>query len=212
MARLPELKSPRLDMNPMVDMAFLLVTFFMLTTTFKLPQPLPVQTPASFSTVKLPERDVLILSVAPDGRVFVDMDGKFSRQRWLARMGDRYGVSFSAEQREAFGLMSGHGMPVQDLPAFLDLKPEQRKLATQPGVPLDSASNQLADWVLQARLVNPAVRVAIRADRDVPYRLVDGVIAMLLDQNVTRFNLITEQKPDPDAGGRAADRIPADTP
>jgi biopolymer transport protein ExbD len=212
MARLPELKSPRLDMNPMVDMAFLLVTFFMLTTTFKLPQPLPVETPASFSTVKLPERDVLILSVAPDGRVFVDMDGKFNRQRWLSRMGERYGVRFSAEQREAFGLMSGHGMPIQDLPAFLDQKPEQRQGSEQPGVPMDSASNQLADWVLHARLVNPSVRVAIRADRDVPYHLVDGVIAMLLDQNVTRFNLITEQKPDPDAGGRAADQAPAENP
>ena len=194
MNRVAQFKSPRLDMNPMVDMAFLLVTFFMLTTTFKLPQPLLVDTPLSSAKVKLPERDVLILSVGDDGRVFMDLDGKFTRQRLLVRMGERYGVHFSREEREAFGIMTGYGVPIEQLSTLISMSQEERQLLHQPGIPLDSAHNQVAEWLTQARLVNPGLRIAIRADRDVPYSRISGLINTLLDQNITRFNLITEQR------------------
>ena len=38
--------SVKIDMNPMVDLAFLLLTFFMLTTTFTLPQTMELVMPA----------------------------------------------------------------------------------------------------------------------------------------------------------------------
>ena len=178
----------------MVDMAFLLVTFFMLTTTFKMPQVQSVNTPASFADTRLPEKDIITLVVSPEGRVFLDADGKFTRQKLLGRMGERYNLNFSAEQREAFGLLGGFGMPVEGLSSFLDLSPEQRKAVVQPGIPMDSAQNQLSDWLIQARLINPSFRVAIRADRNVPYAMVDQLVQTLLDQNITRFNLITDPK------------------
>lgn len=178
----------------MVDMAFLLVTFFMLTTTFKMPQVLSVNTPASFADTRLPEKDVITLTVSPEGRIFMDADGKFTRQKLLVRMGERYNLAFDEQQRAAFGLLGGFGMPVEGLAPFLNLSPEQRKLVVQPGIPADTVANQLADWLIQARLINPAFRVAIRADKDVPYDLVDQLIQTLLDQNITRFNLITDPK------------------
>ncbi len=194
MRKAPSFSSPQLDMNPMVDMAFLLVTFFMLTTTFKMPQVLSVNTPASFADTRLPEKDVIILTVSPEGLVFLDVDGKFTRQKLIGRMGDRYNIAFNDDQRAAFGLLGGFGMPVEGLSSFLDLTPEQRKSVAQPGIPMDSAQNQLADWLIQARLINPAFRLAIRADRNVPYSMVDQLIQTLLDQNITRFNLITDPK------------------
>ena len=45
----------RIDMTPMVDIAFLLLIFYMATTSFKPPEKLHVSLPASHSEIKLPE-------------------------------------------------------------------------------------------------------------------------------------------------------------
>src|SRR2546422_2952419 len=46
----------RIDMTPMVDVAFLLLTFFMLTTTMNRPQTMEINLPPSNTTVEVPER------------------------------------------------------------------------------------------------------------------------------------------------------------
>ena len=46
--------SIRIDMTPLVDVAFLLLTFFMLTTQFKSDASVIVDTPSSISEIKLP--------------------------------------------------------------------------------------------------------------------------------------------------------------
>jgi biopolymer transport protein ExbD len=53
----------KIDMTPMVDVAFLLLIFFMSTTQFKPPESVPINLPSSHSSLKLPESDILIISV-----------------------------------------------------------------------------------------------------------------------------------------------------
>lgn len=60
----------RMDMTPLVDVAFLLLTFFMLTTTFSLPQVMEINLPPSETRSEVTESTLLILRVTPDGRVF----------------------------------------------------------------------------------------------------------------------------------------------
>jgi biopolymer transport protein ExbD len=48
-------KSTRIYMTAMCDVAFLLLSFFIMTATSKVPEPKPVDTPASTIKAKLPE-------------------------------------------------------------------------------------------------------------------------------------------------------------
>lgn len=182
---------PSLDMTPMVDLAFLLVTFFMLTTTFAPQEPVIVDIPKSVSEIILPDKDRMIITIADDGRVFFDMDNQGARKQTLRYMGDKYGVSFTPQQETAFSILQGFGLPVNTLPDFLDMDPDQRNTIQQPGVPADSVNNQLADWVVFARMSNPKVRIAVKGDRDTNYKVVERVINTLIDRKVLRFNLIT---------------------
>ena len=186
--------STSIDMTPMVDLAFLLVTFFMLTTKFAPEEPLAVDMPTSVSEIKLPDTDILTISISKDGIVFFNMDGKYNREKLLAKMGEKYGVQFSDQEVRSFSLLSSMGVPFGNLKQFLSMAPEERKLVKQPGIPCDSLNNELADWVIFSRTTNPKLRIAIKGDRDAEYPVVKNVITTLIDKKVNRFNLITNME------------------
>jgi biopolymer transport protein ExbD len=61
----------RIDMTPMVDVAFLLLIFFMVTTVFRTPQALEINLPPDDQkTVDVAMSKVLEVRVLPDARVF----------------------------------------------------------------------------------------------------------------------------------------------
>jgi len=189
--------SPSLDMTPMVDLAFLLVTFFMLTTKFAPEEPVAVDMPTSISEIKLPEVDILTITISPEGVVFFNMDGKYNRQELLGKVGAKYGIAFDDTEKERFSVLPSFGLPVQNLKQFLAMSPDERKTIPQPGIPTDSLNNQLADWVVFSRTTNPKLRIAIKGDRDSNYPIVEKVINTLIDNRVTRFNLITNMEKGP---------------
>ena len=191
----PHRATPSLDMTPMVDLAFLLVTFFMLTTKFAAEEPVPVDTPSSTSTIKIPDTNVLTIMVDKDGKVYFNMDGQYNRADLLAKMGTKYGVDFDKTEQHSFAVMgSSVGIPIGSMKQFLDMEPEERKLVKQAGIPIDSLHNELADWVLEARLTNRMLRIAIKGDRNSDFPTVKKVIKTLIDRKVNRFNLITNEE------------------
>ena len=61
----------RIDMTPMVDVAFLLLIFFMVTTVFRTPQALEINLPPDKDVkVDVAESKVLTLRVLSDNRVY----------------------------------------------------------------------------------------------------------------------------------------------
>ena len=63
----------RMDMTPMVDVAFLLLTFFMLTTSMSRPQTMEINMPPSDVSVPVGETNLLTLRVKEDGSIFWNM-------------------------------------------------------------------------------------------------------------------------------------------
>src|SRR5512134_1664091 len=61
----------RIDMTPMVDVAFLLLIFFMVTTVFRTPQALEINLPPDKEVeIEVAESKVLSIRVLPDDRAY----------------------------------------------------------------------------------------------------------------------------------------------
>lgn len=200
---MPKVKIPRkstlIDMTAMCDVAFLLLTFFMLTTSFKADESVIVDTPSSISEIKLPDTDILNITVANDGRVFFNIDNKNSaREKLLAKISERYPeLQFSPQETRAFMLSGNVGLPINQLKGYLALEEIDRKAYQLPGIPVDSTNNELATWIMQGRLSNPNVRITLKGDQAAPWPVIKSVMNTLQDKNVNKFNLITDLEADP---------------
>lgn len=188
-------KSTSTDMTAMCDVAFLLLTFFILTATAKVPEALPVDTPASTVQTKLPETDLATITIGK-GKVFYDLKGREVRKRTLQLMGDKYGIKFTPDEIDKFALMEGFGVPIQNLSQIIAMKAADRTKAEQPGVPKDSLDNQLKEWIYNSRIANiennnKELQIAIKGDAKEEYPAIHKVMDILQDQKINSFSLVT---------------------
>ncbi|CAN5313212.1 biopolymer transporter ExbD [soil metagenome] len=207
--------SPALDMTPMVDLAFLLVTFFMLTATMRTPEPVIVDTPSSISEIILP-KNTMLLTIDTAGRVFLNYEGKDVRINALKRIMNKFpDVKFTEDQVQKFGSMQSFGVAIKDLPKYIDASGDERKKMDEAtkGIPMDTLNNndELSFWVNFIRVEGfiwgdaqkkdgktvEDMRIALKADGEASYKKIDAVIAIFKKQDVYQFNLITDLEADP---------------
>lgn len=193
-------KSISLDMTAMCDMAFLLLTFFILTATMKPDDPVIVDTPSSVSDIKLPDTNILTISIDKEGRVFFGVDGQFVRESVVQSMAKKYGATLSPEQIHEYSLLSAVGTPMNQIGQLLSMKNSQRQKVKQSGIPCDTTSNdsnELYYWIYYSRYADTKLRIAIRGDAGADYNVAKTVIATLQKQNINKFNFITnlEERP-----------------
>jgi len=63
----------KIDMTPMVDVAFLLLIFFMVTTVFRRPLAMEVNVPEPGAKVEVPASNVMTIYVVEDGSILYDV-------------------------------------------------------------------------------------------------------------------------------------------
>jgi biopolymer transport protein ExbD len=198
---MPKVKAKRqsvsLDMTAMCDVAFLLLTFFMLTAKFRPEEAVTITPPSSISEKPLNTKDgMLMVSVSPEGGVYLATDDQMAREFMLERMANRYGIAVTAEMKKNFMSSEIVGYPLGAMRQVLNMKPSEAK-ALSKGIPIDSANNELSYWVGYAKLSNPELKVAIKGDQNSNYKVFADIIGTLQAQNINIFQLVTgpENKP-----------------
>ena len=193
----PKKHAPHTDMTAMTDVAFLLLTFFIMTATFK-SNDAEITTPTSISQIKVPDDDIMVISIDKAGKVFFGVDAQPTRLAMLDNIGQAKGITFTDTEKAKFALQSSFGFPLNQLKPWLNMPKEQMGQVKQPGIPVDSTgASELADWVYAARKANNGLRIALKGDNLSKFPAFKDVLANLQSQNINKFNLITgsEQAP-----------------
>lgn len=189
-------RTPRIDMTPMVDLFMLLLTFFMLTTSFRPSEAIQVDTPNSVSEKMAPEKNVITVYISKDNRVIFNVDdgidtGQHVRRNVLLEMGKQYRITFTDKEVKEFVKASSFGMPIKDLRTWLNTTDPKERDAMHTGIPIDSTDNQLAMWILFARNANKEAEAAIKGDAEASYKTVKRVLDIMQDYKIKKFNLTT---------------------
>lgn len=183
------------DMTAMCDVAFLLLTFFILTTEFKQPDVENIVTPSSISKSKLTEGDnTMTISVTKDGRYyFSPTNNPSQRVELLEKMGEKYNITFTEQEKTAFQNTQFVGVPVAQLKAFLQLPEEQRK-KYKGSIPMDSANTQLVEWVQNNAKINREAKLAVKGDGGASYDKFKVLFEGLRDIEFYKFVLVTTEE------------------
>ncbi len=177
MAHKPKRVGFVLDMTPLVDVAFLLLTFFMFTAKFKSDaeneQKFDIKRPvAAADTAKLPD--------AGTGIVKIGIDDKTGDTMMF------YAVTDETKRESVF----------KDVPG---VSAEDAATRAQVEVPDTTA---LARLILQSRIADNKMKFIVDADKRITFRKIDQVMNTLRGQGATIFNFVTVSAADqaPTAG------------
>ena len=187
------------DMTAMTDVAFLLLTFFILTTQFKKPDVEQIKPPSSISEKLLPDASLMTVNATPDGKFyFQPVENASERLQLLDNMGQKYGLSFTNEEKASFQKVQAIGVPMSQLKGYLDMSSDEQKNFKSPtGIPMDSTRKELIDWVQQSLAVNPDYKLAIKGDINTKYPRIKNLFEGLRDIDYLKFWLITSQEGKP---------------
>ena len=171
---MPKIKTKRvgvvMDMTPLVDITFLLLTFFMFTAKFRSEsenqQKFVIKRPQTEQdTAKLPEKDLVMIKVGVDTVV---NDTAF----YLSMLSEK-DVAELARQMTAL---------------------EYPGATEQSVVYKISDAEWLGKIVERARIVNPTAEFAIDADQTLKFRWVEMIVDEMRKKGATSFNFVTDKK------------------
>jgi biopolymer transport protein ExbD len=202
-AKLPR-KSTNIDMTAMCDVAFLLLSFFILATKFKPPEALSVVTPSSVSTKTAPEKDVVLVTIDKDGKVYLSLsDANVSEKKQMIETintSKNIGLS-DAEKANFVNIPNAYiGAPFSQLKSYLDKNPADLAHVVKPGIPaVDSTNNEMIDWFKAAAdaFQGKRMNILVKGDDASKYPSLQGVIIALKKNDLMKFQVVTSPVPAP---------------
>jgi biopolymer transport protein ExbD len=197
---MPKVKVPRksttIDMTAMCDVAFLLLSFFILATKFKPSEALEVKTPTSVNTKAAPEKDVVMITIDKEGKVYFSMSEKEKKEAALETILASKGLQMSAEAKKVFGKESSFiGVPIANLPSYFGLSEEEAKKVALPGIPVkDSSNNELNDWLRAALSAyeGEKMNLLVKGDNASQYGIFKNVISAFKKNDLLKFQMVTD--------------------
>jgi biopolymer transport protein ExbD len=199
---MPKVKLPRkstaIDMTAMCDVAFLLLSFFILATKFKPPEALTVVTPSSVSNKAAPEKDVILVTIDHDGKVYFSVSDANVQQKVdiIDDINTTKSLGLTAQEKANFSKNAASyiAVPFSQLKSYLQKTPEQLKGVSLPGIPVrDSLHNEMVDWIRSAvtAFQGRKMNILVKGDDASKYPSFQGVINACKKNDQMKFSMIT---------------------
>lgn len=199
---MPKVKLPRkstaIDMTAMCDVAFLLLSFFILTTSFKPDEALSVKTPKSVSTKNVEDKNVVLITMDKEGKVYFSVSDKnpAEKEAVIDAVDQLKTLGLSDSEKAAFKKGGSFvGVPFGMLKSYLQLTPEQMKSYKAPGIPVtDTLNNELVVWMRAANsaFAGDKMNLMVKGDNEAKYPSFKGIIDAFKKNEIFKFQMVTE--------------------
>lgn len=189
-------KGTPVDMTAMCDVAFLLLSFFILTTKFKPAEAISVTTPNSVSSKVAPEKDVTLVTITKDGKVFISLDNESVKEELANQLNAVRGAGLSPAEIKAFRKASFYGSPISQIKSFLAIPSDQLKGEALPGIPAkDTTNNEVTAWMISIVTahanLNEKLNLIVKGDNLAKYPQFKNVITAFKKSDQFKFQMIT---------------------
>jgi biopolymer transport protein ExbD len=185
-------------MTAMCDVAFLLLSFFILATKFKPPEALTVVTPNSVSSKVAPDKNVVLITIDKDGKVYFSVsDGNTGEKKDIidaVNTAKNLGLTDAEKKNFSANPTAYIGVPFSQLKSYLDKAPDQLKGAVLPGIPVkDSTDNELIDWVRAAvgAFQGSKMNLLLKGDDASKYPSFQGIVIAFKKNDQLKFQMVT---------------------
>jgi biopolymer transport protein ExbD len=199
---MPKVKVPRkstaVDMTAMCDVAFLLLAFFILTTSFKPDEALSVVTPKSVSTTKAEQKDIVLITMDKDGKIYfsVSDDATAEKGEIIDAVDQLKSLGLTEQEKNAFKRSNSFvGVPFSQLKSYLQKTPEQLKGFNAPGIPVtDTLNNEMVIWMRAAATAfqGSKMNLLVKGDNEAKYPSFKGVIDAFKKNEIFKFQMVTD--------------------
>jgi biopolymer transport protein ExbD len=196
-AKLPR-KSTNIDMTAMCDVAFLLLSFFILATKAKPAEAIHVTPPTSVAAKKVPQKDVVLVTLDPSGKVFISMDDKSKKEFVANTIKNTSNPNLNVS---AFVNATFWGAPFAGMNSFLAISEDKRTGSALPGIPVDTTKgpNEMVEWM---RLIKSAyngekINLLLKGDNEAKYPAFRAIVDAFKTNDLLKFQMVTNPEAAP---------------